>query len=134
MPRKNFPDKSKENMVKYLKAPTIAEINKALELYGTTISQTERFFGMPAKTLRKARAGKRNLPTSYWHVIFEKIPPDQPTKTPPEPLPNPSEGVAKAGSLALKLEQAPVLPKENPPEEGVLHPKLYDLLKKVQKP
>ena len=59
------------NHFKYIKAPTIAMIEKVIDAYGVNEKQFERFFGIYAFCVKHVRDGKRPLPVQHWHIIYE---------------------------------------------------------------
>lgn len=66
---------AKANREKYLKAPTIEEIEAFMAKLGVTAPQFEMFYGIKPDTIRQIRVGERNLPCKWWHFIFEEIVP-----------------------------------------------------------
>lgn len=67
----------KENSRKYLKPPTLLQIESFISELGISASAFERFYGVPYGTIRKIRNGYqgRELPMRFWHIIYEKIVP-----------------------------------------------------------
>jgi hypothetical protein len=61
------------NKLKYLKPPTIKEIEKVVGKYEVSEYQFERFFGIPLGNIKLARLGVRSMPAKYWHIFFENI-------------------------------------------------------------
>lgn len=66
---------SDKNRAKYLKAPSILEIDTFIKELQVSDAQFERFFGMPFNTMGVVRNGQRKLPAKYWHIVYEKIVP-----------------------------------------------------------
>lgn len=66
-----------ENEKKYLKPPTLMQIEQFLKELDITTASFERFYGIPLGTIRKIRHGDngRYLPVKFWHIIYEKIVP-----------------------------------------------------------
>lgn len=60
-----------ENNYKYPKAPTIEQIDDAIKKAGITESQFERYHGMYRGMISHARTGFRELPSRFWHLIFD---------------------------------------------------------------
>ena len=65
-----------ENVHKYLKAPSLAEIDAFIKELGISDLQFERYYEMPFRTINKIRTGQNDLARKYWHFIYEKIVPD----------------------------------------------------------
>lgn len=75
-----------QNQKKYLKAPTVEEIDAVLKHLGVTAAHFERFFNIypnciaqlhmkeRANVVREYGTYTRRLPLKYWHLIFENLP------------------------------------------------------------
>ena len=61
-----------DNVHKYLKAPSITEIDAFIKELGISDYQFERYYRMAFRTMNKVRTGYRPLPRKYWHYIYEK--------------------------------------------------------------
>lgn len=59
----------------YLKAPEKEMIQKHIDELGVSVSQYERFFGIPIGTVPQILLGLRELPAKFWHIVYEKIKP-----------------------------------------------------------
>lgn len=79
------------NRKRYLKAPTVEQVNNFIEELGVSALQFERFYGIPDHTIPRIRVGTRDFPRKYWHIIYEKI------------VPTYGDGYAKAMSLKKKV-------------------------------
>lgn len=68
------------NRFKYFKAPSMAQIDEAIEKTGTFYAQFERVYAMPPHTIAKVKCGYRDLPAPYWQYVYDliNIPPDNP--------------------------------------------------------
>jgi len=64
-----------DNVHKYLKAPSLAEIDAFIKELDITDAQFERYYKMPDRTISKIRFENRPLPKRFWHFIYEKIVP-----------------------------------------------------------
>ena len=64
-----------DNVHRYLKPPSLAEVDAFIKELGVSDSQFERFYRMPKKTISRIRAQQINLQKKYWHYIYEKIVP-----------------------------------------------------------
>lgn len=75
------------NAKRYLKAPTVEEIDLVLKHLGVTATQFERFFNVYENCIAQLHMGaranvtgrygqtyERKLPRKYWHLIFENLP------------------------------------------------------------
>src|SRR5688572_24220235 len=60
-----------ENNYKYLKAPTIEQIEAVVKAANVSESQFERFHGIYFGAIREVRMGKREMPAKYWHLFLE---------------------------------------------------------------
>src|SRR5688572_10445129 len=67
----------RNNTSKYLKSPTIEDIQSALDNLGVCARHFERYFGIPVKTITKFKVGSQGFPKKYWHLIFENLPKDK---------------------------------------------------------
>jgi hypothetical protein len=65
--------KAQANRKKYLKEPTIDEIMGFVNQVGAPVAAFERFFAIPADTVKKVKNGVRTLPAAYWHIFYDKI-------------------------------------------------------------
>jgi len=63
------------NKKKYLFPPSWEKIEEFINELGVTYHHFERFYGLSYHTLTQVKAGTRDLPSRYWHFIFEKIVP-----------------------------------------------------------
>jgi hypothetical protein len=63
------------NMETYLKPPTAAQVIEFVDELEVTMTQFERFFGMPYGTIRQAKGDFQPLPAKFWHIVYEKIKP-----------------------------------------------------------
>lgn len=76
-----------ENQKRYLRAPTIEEIDLVLEHLGVSQTHFERFFNIYPNCIAQLHMGdrsnviksngeehKRKLPLKFWHIIFENLP------------------------------------------------------------
>lgn len=75
-----------QNSKRYLKAPTVEEIDLVLKHLGVTAAQFERFFNVYTNCIAQLHMGtranvtndngtyERKLPRKYWHLIFENLP------------------------------------------------------------
>jgi hypothetical protein len=61
---------------KYLKAPSLTEIDAFIKELGISDLQFERYYRMASRTIDKVRRGYRPLPRKYWHYIYEKSLPE----------------------------------------------------------
>ena len=64
-----------ENVHKYLKAPSLAEIDSFIKELGISDLQFERYYEMTPKTISRIKANHIQLPRRFWHFIYEKIVP-----------------------------------------------------------
>lgn len=64
------------NKKKYLYPPTWERIEEFINELGISYHHFERFYGLSYHTLTQVKAGTRDLPSRYWHFIFEKIIPN----------------------------------------------------------
>lgn len=64
-----------DNVHKYLKAPSLAEIDAFIKELGITDAQFERYYEMPFRIMSKIRNGSKPFPKKYWHYVYEKIVP-----------------------------------------------------------
>jgi hypothetical protein len=58
---------------KYLKSPTIQEIQSFIKEVGVSVIQFERFYNMPKRTLFLTLGGHRALPVKYWPIFYDRI-------------------------------------------------------------
>lgn len=63
------------NVKKYLRQPTVQEVDSFIKELGITDVQFERFYKIPPKTMARFRMGFRPFPKKYWHFVYEKIVP-----------------------------------------------------------
>lgn len=61
-----------DNVHKYLKAPSITEIDNFIKDLGISALQFERYYRMSFRTIDKVRRGYRPLPRKFWHYIYER--------------------------------------------------------------
>lgn len=64
-----------DNVHKYLKAPSLTEIDAFIKELGITDAQFERYYEMPFRIMGKVRNGSKPFPKKYWHYVYEKIVP-----------------------------------------------------------
>ena len=64
-----------DNLTKYLKSPTLEQVEEFRLELGITKLQFERYYGMPRRTLNKLITDTGGLPVKFWHIIYEKIVP-----------------------------------------------------------
>ena len=64
-----------DNVHKYLKAPSLAEIDAFIKDLDITDAQFERYYEMVPQTIKNIRNGYRPLPRKFWHFVYEKIVP-----------------------------------------------------------
>lgn len=64
-----------DNVHKYLKPPSLAEIDAFVKELGITDAQFERYYGIPFRMMGKVRNGSKPFPKKYWHFVYEKIVP-----------------------------------------------------------
>lgn len=62
------------NKFKYLKAPTIEQIEAVVKKAGVTDAQFERYNHIHEGAIKKIRQGKKQMPTKHWHLFFETYP------------------------------------------------------------
>lgn len=62
------------NRYKFLKAPTIEQIEAVVKKAGVTETQFERYYGLYARAICYARSGYREMPVKYWHLFLEEPP------------------------------------------------------------
>lgn len=67
------------NRAKYLKAPSLKEIDSFIKELNVSDNQFERFFGMAYNTIGPIRANRGKLPAKFWHIVYEKIIPSYST-------------------------------------------------------
>lgn len=60
------------NFYKWLKAPTIEQIDAVIKKAGVTQSQFERYYGIYPRAIAHVRCGASDLPAKYWHLFFEE--------------------------------------------------------------
>ena len=60
-----------ENNYKYLKAPTIEQIEAVVKKTGVSEAQFERFHSIYDGAITHVRIGFRELPSSYWHIFLD---------------------------------------------------------------
>lgn len=66
---------AEQNRMRYLKQPTMEEIDSFIKFCRVSELQFERFFRIAAETIKNVRNGDRPLPAKYWHIFYErKIP------------------------------------------------------------
>lgn len=65
-------NKAEENKKKYLHAPTIQQIDEFVKECKVSYYRFELFFGIARGTIKDVRAGKKEFPVKYWHIIFER--------------------------------------------------------------
>lgn len=58
------------NSERYLKAPTVAQVNQFVKECGVSTHRVELFYGIAVGTIRQVRIGHRLLPCKYWHIFF----------------------------------------------------------------
>lgn len=63
-----------ENKFKYLRAPTIEQIDAAVKSAGVTDAQFERFHKIYPTCIYQVRCGFREMPAKHWHIFFETEP------------------------------------------------------------
>lgn len=107
------------NRRKYLKAPTISEIENFIKELKINAAQFERFFGIPDNTIPQIKNGYKRLPARFWHIIYEKIIPAYSTE---------GKKQIKTGHLPNLIPET--LPKSQikAPEEEIEDPKLKELI------
>jgi len=66
---------SNRNREKYLKPPTVKQIVEFIDSLDISVSQFERFYGLPSNHIHKVIGGQRNLAAYAWHIIYEKVKP-----------------------------------------------------------
>lgn len=73
-----------DNKAKYLKPPSLQQIEAFVADLGVTCTQFEKFFGIATGTIKQIRLYEntepkpqyeRKLPAKFWHIIYEKIVP-----------------------------------------------------------
>lgn len=64
-----------DNVHKYLKAPSLTEIDDFIKELGISDLQFERYYEMTPKTISRIRAQRIQLPRRFWHYVYEKIVP-----------------------------------------------------------
>lgn len=70
------------NSYKYLKAPTIEQIEAVVEKTGVSEAQFERVYGLYDGCICHVRIGFKPLPAKHWHLFLE------PTLKPPNQMAN----------------------------------------------
>lgn len=63
------------NIKKYMVAPSWAEIQDFINELGLSFNRFEKFYDLPYNTLTQVKSGARDLPASYWHIIYLRIKP-----------------------------------------------------------
>lgn len=59
------------NKFKFLKAPTIEQIEEVVKKAGVSEAQFERFYNIFDGAIRQHRHGHRTIPARYWHLFLE---------------------------------------------------------------
>lgn len=59
------------NHYKYLKAPTVEEMEAVIKASGVCDAQFERFHQMHTCSIKFHRMGYRTMPAKYWHLFLE---------------------------------------------------------------
>lgn len=70
-----MPTKAQQNRTKYLKAPTLEQVESFITKLKVSGAQFERFYGIPDGTIRQIKLNKRSLPAKFWHIIYEQVKP-----------------------------------------------------------
>lgn len=65
-----------DNVHKYLKAPSLVEIDAFINELGISDLQFERYYEMTPRTISRIRAQHIQLPRRFWHYVYEKIVPE----------------------------------------------------------
>jgi|SRR5688572_7726058 len=60
-----------ENNYKYLKAPTIEQIEAVVKAANVSESQFERYHGIYEQCIKQVRMGLREMPSKYWHLFLD---------------------------------------------------------------
>lgn len=66
-------DTASLNRRRYLKAPTIEQIDEFRKELCVSERQFERFYSMPRSSIYKIRKGIMSLSAIHWEIIYEKI-------------------------------------------------------------
>jgi hypothetical protein len=103
-----------QNRLTYLKPPSFQEVSNFVKETGVSVRQFERYFGIPTKMVERAARGAINLPTEYWHIVYERIIPTYGTE-PHKPM------------LKKEKKKVPVI---KPKQTLEHHPRIDRLLKK----
>lgn len=82
------------NTKKYMYPPEWPKIQDFINELGISFNHFERFYHLPYNTICQVKAGSRELPAHFWHIIYERIKPTygsgflyEPTKKPIKKLP-----------------------------------------------
>lgn len=59
------------NTFKYLKAPTVEQIEAAVKAAGVSQAQFERYYHLHKDAIRFCLKGLRTMPSKYWHIFYE---------------------------------------------------------------
>ena len=102
---------AQDNRAKYLKPPTYQEIEIFRKELGVRIATFERFYGIALGTIKKIRKGKENLPAKLWHIIFEKLYPEQNRAAIPKKGQHSATGGTKRGKIKKKKPSAAIISK-----------------------
>ena len=70
-------EQEQKNLVKYLKPPTVEQILSFIKSLGVTMSQFERFYGIPHDHLTKIKNGRSDLISKYSDIKFQDDAPPQ---------------------------------------------------------
>lgn len=59
------------NAKRWLKPPTIEQIDAAVKASGTSEPKFEAFYGLSLGCIAKVRCGFRQMPVKHWHIFLE---------------------------------------------------------------
>lgn len=62
------------NAKRWLKAPTIEEIDAVVEASGASEPRFESFHGIYIGCIAHVRLGVRDMPLKHWHIFLDKTP------------------------------------------------------------
>lgn len=94
-----------KNRSRYLKSPTPAEIQAALDNLGICGRHFERFFGLPINTISKFKIGADPFPVKYWHFVFENLPEKTGEKQTSKPISEPKPKSKRAKKKRVVLDE-----------------------------